>query len=389
MYQGRTVFSQVLDFLPRKSFRTCVKRYNGNYRIRSFSCYEQFLCMAFAQLTYRESLRDTVLCLRGMHNKLHNVGIQCKVARSTLADANEKRDWRIYCDFAQALIGQARKLYADEDFGLELEETVYALDASTIDLCRSVFPWARFRSTKSGIKVHTLLDLRGNIPSFVRITDANVHDVNILDELLPEPGSIYVMDRAYLDFDRLHRLHRRWAFFILRTKANTKLRRLYSSPVDKSSGVICDQTVRPVVYKSAIGYPEKLRRIKYFDTETEKRLTFLTNHFELEARTVADLYKSRWQVELFFKWIKQHLRIKKFFGVSETAVKTQIWIAISVYVLVAIMKKRLALDQSLYTIFQVLSITLFEKTLISRALTENDYNNKFTSGHIQLNLFDS
>ncbi|WP_319521171.1 IS4 family transposase [uncultured Desulfosarcina sp.] len=389
MYQGRTVFSQVLDFLPRKSFRTCVKRYNGNYRIRSFSCYEQFLCMAFAQLTYRESLRDTVLCLRAMHNKLHDVGIQCKVARSTLADANEKRDWRIYCDFAQVLIGQARKLYADEDFGLELEETVYALDASTIDLCRSVFPWARFRSTKSGIKVHTLLDLRGNIPSFVRITDANVHDVNILDELLPEPGSIYVMDRAYLDFDRLHRLHRRWAFFILRTKANTKLRRLYSSPVDKSSGVICDQTVRPVVYKSAIGYPEKLRRIKYFDTETEKRLTFLTNHFELEARTVADLYKSRWQVELFFKWIKQHLRIKKFFGVSETAVKTQIWIAISVYVLVAIMKKRLALDQSLYTILQVLSITLFEKTLISRALTENDYNNKFTSGYIQLNLFDS
>ena len=389
MYQGRTVFSQVLDFLPRKSFRTCVKRYNGNYRIRSFSCYEQFLCMAFAQLTYRESLRDTVLCLRAMHNKLHNVGIQCKVAKSTLADANEKRDWRIYCDFAQVLIGQARKLYAGDDFGLQLDETVYALDASTIDLCRSVFPWARFRTTKSGIKVHTLLDLRGNIPSFVSITDAKVHDVNILDELLPEPGSIYVMDRAYLDFDRLYRMHRGLAFFILRTKANTKLRRLYSAPVDKSSGVICDQIVRPVVYKSAIAYPGKLRRIKYFDTETEKRLTFLTNHFELEARTVADLYKCRWQVELFFKWIKQHLRIKKFFGISETAVKTQIWIAISVYVLVAIMKKRLALDQSLYTILQVLSITLFEKTLISWALTENDYNNKFTTGHIQLNLFDS
>jgi hypothetical protein len=389
MYQGRTVFSQVLDFLPRKSFRTCVKRYNGNYRIRSFSCYEQFLCMAFAQLTYRESLRDTILCLRAMHNKLHNVGIQCKVAKSTLADANERRDWRIYCDFAQVLIGQARKLYADDDFGLQLDETVYALDASTIDLCRSVFPWARFRSTKSGIKVHTLLDLRGNIPSFVSITDAKVHDVNILDELLPEPGSIYVMDRAYLDFERLHSMHRGMAFFILRTKANTKLRRLYSAPVDKSSGVICDQTVRPVVYKSTIAYPEKLRRIKYFDTETEKRLTFLTNHFELEARTVADLYKCRWQVELFFKWIKQHLRIKKFFGISETAVKTQIWIAISVYVLVAIMKKRLALDQSLYTILQVLSITLFEKTHILRALTERDYINKFTTGHIQLNLFDS
>ena len=359
MYQGRTVFSQVLDFLPRKSFRTCVKRYNGNYRIRSFTCYEQFLCMAFAQLAYRESLRDIVTCLRAVHNKLHNIGIQCKVAKSTLADANEKRDWRIYCDFAQVLIGQARKLYAGDDFGLQLDETVYALDASTIDLCQSVFPWARFRSTKSGVKVHTLLDLRGSIPSFVSITDAKVHDVNILDELLPEPGSIYVMDRAYLDYDRLYRMHQELAFFILRTKANTKLRRLYSAPVDKSSGVVCDQTVRPVVYKSATAYPDKLRRIKYFDTETEKRLTFLTNHFGLEARTVADLYKCRWQVELFFKWIKQHLRIKKFFGTSETAVKTQIWIAISVYVLVAIMKKRLALDQSLYTILQVLSISLF------------------------------
>lgn len=389
MYQGRTVFSQVLDFLPRKSFRTCVNRYNGNYRIRSFSCYEQFLCMAFAQLTYRESLRDTVLCLRAMHNKLHNVGIQCKVARSTLADANEKRDWRIYCDFAQVLIGQARKLYADDDFGLQLDETVYALDASTIDLCRSVFPWARFRSTKSGIKMHTLLDLRGNIPSFVSITDAKVHDVNVLDEMIPEPGSIYVMDRAYLDFDRLHRLQRELAFFILRTKTNTKLRRLYSAPVEKSDGIICDQIVRPVVKKSAIAYPDKLRRIKYYDDETEKRLTFLTNHFELDARTVADLYKCRWQVELFFKWIKQHLRIKRFFGTSETAVKTQIWIAISVYVLVAIMKKRMVLEQSLYTILQVLSITLFEKTHISWAFTESNYNKKFTTGHIQLKLFGS
>ena len=389
MYQGRTVFSQVLDFLPRKSFRTCVKRYSGNYRIRSFTCYEQFLCMAFAQLTYRESLRDTVLCLRAVHNKLHNIGIQCKVAKSTLADANEKRDWRIYCDFAQVLIEQARKLYAGDDFGLQLDETVYALDASTIDLCRSVFPWARFRTTKSGIKVHTLLDLRGNIPSFVSITDAKVHDVNVLDELLPEPGSIYVMDRAYLDFERLYRMHRGLAFFILRTKVNTKLKRLYSAPVDKSTGVICDQTVFPVVYQSAIAYPEKLRRIKYFDVETKKRLTFLTNHFELEARTVADLYKCRWQVELFFKWIKQHLRIKKFFGISETAVKTQIWIAISVYVLVAIMKKNLSLDYSLYTILQVLSISLFEKTHISRLFTESDCNNKFTTGHIQLNLFGS
>lgn len=389
MYQGRIVFSQLLDFLPRKRFRTCVNRYDGNYRIRSLTCYEQFLCMAFAQLTYRDSLRDTVSCLRAMQRKLHHVGIQSKVARSTLADANEKRDWRIYCDFAQVLIGHARKLYANDDFGLQLDETVYALDASTIDLCRSVFPWARFRTTKSGIKLHTLLDLRGNIPSFISITDAKVHDVNILDELFPEPGSIYVMDRAYLDFERLHRLQRELAFFILRSKRNTKLRRLYSAPVDKSTGVMCDQTVRPVVAKSANAYPENLRRIKYYDLETGKYLTFLTNHFELEARTVADLYKCRWQVELFFKWIKQHLRIKKFFGVSETAVKTQIWVAISVYVLVAIMKKRLKLEQSLYTILQVLSITLFERTLISCALTESNYNKRFTTGHIQLNLFDS
>ena len=297
----------------------------------------------------------------------------------------KKRDWRIYCDFAQVLIGQARKLYAGDDFGLQLDETVYALDASTIDLCRSVFPWARFRSTKSGIKVHTLLDLRGNIPSFVSITEANVHDV----KLFPEPGSIYVMDRAYLDFERLYRLHCGLAFFILRSKRNTKLRRLYSSPVDKLTGIICDQTVRPVVAKSAKAYPEKLRRIKYYDKETGKRLTFLTNNFSLEARTVANLYKCRWQVELFFKWIKQHLRIKKFFGISETAVKTQIWIAISVYVLVAIMKKRLNLEQSLYTILQILSITLFEKTLILWVLTESSYKNKITTGHIQLKLFGS
>ncbi len=389
MHQGRIVFSQLLDFLPRKSFRTCVKRYNGNYRIRSLTCYEQFLCMAFAQLTYRDSLRDTVLCLQAMQKKLHHVGIQSRVAKSTLADANEKRDWRIYCDFAQVLIGQARRLYTDDDFGLQLQETVYALDASTIDLCRSLFPWARFRSTKSGIKVHTLLDLRGNIPSFVSITDAKLHDVNILDELLPEPGAIYVMDRAYLDFERLFRMHRGLAFFILRAKANTQLRRLYSTPVDKSTGVICDQTVRPVVAKSASAFPEKLRRIKFYDRETEKRLILLTNHFELDAKTIADLYKCRWQVELFFKWIKQHLRIKSFFGISETAVKTQIWIAITVYVLVAIMKKRLKLEQSLYTILQILSITLFEKIQISWAFAEGCYQNKITSQHIQLNLFGS
>jgi len=389
MYQGRIVFSQLLDFLPRKSFRTCVKRYDGNYRIRSLTCYEQFLCMAFAQLTYRDSLRDTVLCLRAMYNKLHHVGIQSHIAKSTLADANEKRDWRIFCDFAQVLIGQARRLYADDDFGLQLQETVYALDASTIDLCRTLFPWARFRSTKSGIKIHTLLDLRGNIPSFVSITDAKRHDVNILDELVPEAGSIYVMDRAYLDFERLFRMHRGLAYFILRTKTNTQLRRLYSSPVDKSTGIMCDQIVLPLISNSATAYPEKLRRIKYYDIETGKRLTFLTNNFELDARTVADLYKCRWQVELFFKWIKQHLRIKSFFGISETAVKTQIWIAVSVYVLVAIMKKRLKLKQTLYTILQVLSITLFEKIQISWAFTDTYYQNKITSPYIQLNLFDS
>jgi len=388
MYEGRIVFSQLLDFLPRKSFRTCVNRYSGNYRIRSLTCYEQFICMAFAQLTYRESLRDTVLCLRAMHNKLHHVGIQCKVAKSTLADANEKRDWRIYCDFAQVLIDQARKLYCDDDFGLQLDETVYALDSSTIDLCRSLFPWARFRSTKSGVKLHTLLDLRGSIPSFVSITDAKTHDVNILDELFPEPGSIYVMDRAYLDFERLYNMHRRLSFFLLRAKANTQLRRLYSLPVDKSTGVICDQIVRPGISNSARAYPEKLRRIKYYDVETGKRLTFITNHFELEAKTVADLYKCRWQVELFFKWIKQHLRIKSFFGISETAVKTQIWIAISVYVLVAIMKKRMKVEQSLYTILQILSITLFEKTQLLWAFTDGYYQNEITRSHIQLNLFD-
>jgi hypothetical protein len=389
MYEGRIVFSQLLDFLPRKSFRTCVNRYSGNYRIRSLTCYEQFICMAFAQLTYRESLRDTVLCLRAMHNKLHHVGIQCKIAKSTLADANEKRDWRIYCDFAQVLIDQARKLYCDDDFGLQLDETVYALDSSTIDLCRSLFPWARFRSTKSGIKLHTLLDLRGSIPSFVSITDAKTHDVNILDELFPEPGSIYVMDRAYLDFERLYNMHRRLSFFILRAKRNTQLRRLYSMPVDNSTGVICDQIVRPVISNSARAYPEKLRRIKYYDIETGKRLTFITNHFELEAKTVTDLYKCRWQVELFFKWIKQHLRIKSFFGISETAVKTQIWIAISVYVLVAIMKKRMKVEQSLYTILQILSIILFEKTQLLWAFTDGYYQNEITSSHIQLNLFDS
>jgi hypothetical protein len=389
MYEGRTVFSQTMDFLPRKSFRRCVQRYGGNSRIRSFTCYEQFLCMAFAQLTYRDSLRDTVLCLRALQNKLHHVGIQSKVSRSTLADANENRDWRIYSDFAQILIGHGRKLYVDEDFGLELDETVYALDSSTIDLCRSLFPWARFRSTKSGVKLHTLLDLRGSIPSFITITDAKIHDVNILDELIIEPGAICVMDRAYLDFNRLYKMHQSLSFFVLRAKRNTRLRRLYSTEVDKACGVLCDQTVVPINTDAAKAYPEKLRRIKYYDREKQKRFVFLTNNFALSASTIADLYKCRWQVELFFKWIKQHLRIKSFFGYSENAVKTQIWIAISIYVLVAIMKKRLGLDQSLYTILQVISIALFEKVPIYQLVNETHYRSKFASGHIQLNLFGS
>jgi hypothetical protein len=388
MYEGRTVLSQTFDFLPRKQFRKCVDRYRGNYRVRSLTCYEQFLCMAFSQLSYRDSLRDTVLCLRALHNKLHHVGIQSKISRSTLADANETRDWRIFCDFAQVLIGQARKLYVDEDLGLELKETIYALDSSTIDLCLSVFPWAQFRSTKSGIKLHTLLDLRGNIPSFISITDAKVHDVNILDELVVEPGAIYVMDRAYLDFFRLYEMHQGLSFFILRAKRNTRLRRLYSAAVDKTTGVVCDQTVVPFNKETAEAYPEKLRRIKYYDQETRKRFVFLTNNFSLNSRTIADLYKCRWQVELFFKWIKQHLRIKSFFGYSENAVKTQIWIAISAYVLVAIMKKRLGLDQSLYTILQVISIALFEKVPIYQLFNDDHYKSKCTIGHIQLNLFE-
>jgi hypothetical protein len=389
MYEGRTVFSQALDFLPRKQFRKCVDRYDGNVRARSFSCYEQFLCMAFAQLTYRDSLRDTVMCLRAMHGKLHHAGIQSKVSRSTLADANENRDWRIYSDFAQVLIAHARKLYAGDDFGLELDDTVYALDSSTIDLCRSVFPWAQFRSTKSGVKLHTLLDLRGNIPTFVTITKAKVHDVNIMDDLILEPGAIYVMDRGYLDFSRLYHMHQCLSFFILRAKRNTRLRRLYSETVDKATGVLCDQTVVLANKDAEESYPEKLRRIKYYDEENKKRLVFLTNNFSLSSKTIADLYKCRWQVELFFKWIKQHLRIKSFFGYSENAVKTQIWIAISTYVLVAIMKKRLALEQSLYTILQVISISLFEKVPIYQLFNESRYETKFTTGHIQLNLFDS
>jgi len=388
MYHGRTVFSQILEFLPMHNFRQCVNRYNGNKGVRTFTCLDQFMCMAFAQLTYRESLRDIECCLRAMKEKLYHMGIRGNISRSTLADANEKRDWRIYSDFALQLIDQARQLYADEDFGLELKETVYALDASTIDLCLSVFPWARFRTTKAGIKLHTLLDLRGNIPSFVDITDAKVHDVNILDKLIPEPGSIYVMDRAYLDFGRLYNMHQSSAYFVIRKKTNTSFRRLYSNKVEKSTGVRCDQIILLSGFYSKKAYPEKLRRVKYFDIETGRSLNFLTNQFAFPALTIAELYRCRWQVEIFFKWIKQHLRIKAFYGTTENAVKTQIWIAISVYVLVAIMKKRMQTDLSLYTILQILSITLFEKKPILQMLTTSEYKKQITSDHIQLKLFD-
>ena len=389
MNQGKAVFSQIMDFLLMAKFRRCVDRYNGNYRVRSFTCVDQFLCMAFAQLTYRESLRDIECCLRAMRGKLYHMGIRGKVSRSTIAYANENRDWRIYCDFAQVLIHQARQLYSNDDFGLQLEETVYALDASIIDLCLSVFPWARFRKTKGGIKLHTLLDLRGNIPSFIAVTEAGVHEVNILDELIPEAGAIYIMDRGYLDFDRLYALHQSASFFVVRAKANTRLRRLYSMPVDKSSGLRCDQIVVPTGFYTKKNYPEKLRRVVFVDAAKEHRLNLLTNQMTLPAITIADLYRCRWQVELFFKWIKQHLRIKAFYGTSENAVKTQIWIAIAVYVLVAIIKKQMKLDSSLYKILQIFSITLFEKMPILQVLTETDYKNKITSGHIQLNLFKS
>jgi transposase len=345
--------------------------------------------MAFAQLTYRESLRDIECCLRAMQGKLYHMGFRGTVARSTLADANEIRDWRIYGDFAQILIHKARTLYADTDFGLDLKETVYALDSSTIDLCLSMFPWARFRKTKSAVKLHTLLDLRGSIPTFIWITDGKVHDVNALDHLVAEPGAIYVMDRAYLDFKRLYHMHQCSAIFVTRSKTNTGLRRLYSSEVDKSQNIRCDQIVVPTGINSKKDYPDKLRRIKFFDAEKGRTFTFLTNQFSLPAITIADLYRCRWQVEIFFKWIKQHLRIKSFYGTSENAVKTQIWIAVSTYVLVAIMKKRMKIKSSLYTILQILSITLFERMPIYQALTDNGYNTKIVSSHIQLKLFDS
>jgi len=385
---GQTVFSHIMDFVPMYEFRKCVQRYAGNYKVQSFSCWNQFLCMAFAQLTYRESLRDIESCLNSVQRKLYHMGFRGKISRSTLAYANETRDWRIYADFAQVLIHIARGLYRGDEFGVELDQTVYALDSSTIDLCLSLFPWARFRKQKGAIKLHTLLDLRGNLPSFIKITDGKVHDVNILDDLIPEPGSFYIMDRGYLDFARLYILTQFFAFFVIRSKANLKFRRLYSHPIDKDSGLRCDQTIALTGIKSAKGYPDKLRRTRYFDIETDLDLTFLSNNFFIPALTIAQLYRCRWQVELFFKWIKQHLRIKAFFGTSKNAVKTQIWIAISVYVLVAIIKKRLNLDLSLYTILQILSVTMFEQLPIIQVLTNFDYKSVEDDSYKQLLLIE-
>ena len=386
MNTGRMVFSQVMDFLPLQEFRKCVQRYQGDYKIQRFSCLNQFFCMAFAQLTYRESLRDIEACLRAMSSKLYHMGIRGKVSRNNLAHANETRDWRMYADFAQILIAKARVLYAGEDLGIELDSNIYALDSTTIDLCLSLFPWARFRKTKGAIKLHTLMNLRGSIPEFILISDGKLHDVNVLDVLIPEPGAYYVMDRAYIDFGRLYDWHQAKTFFVTRAKGNFKFKRRYSHKVDKFSGVLCDQTVLLTTYYPAKAFPAPLRRIKYLDQETGKKLVFLTNDFDLPALTIAQIYKSRWRIELFFKWIKQHLRIKAFYGRSLNAVKTQIWIAISTYLLVAIVKKELRLELSLYTILQVLSLSLFERMPILQAFAEANSHTETTDSAIQLSL---
>ena len=388
MNTNSTVFSQIMNHLPLHDFRKCVRKYHGDHKIKSFSCLDQFLSLAFAQLTYRESLRDIEVCLRSQKNKLYHMGIRSQISRNTLANANNQRNWRLYADFAQALIHTARDLYLDDDFGVELDETVYALDSTTIDLCLAVFPWARFRKTKAAIKLHTLLDLRGSIPTFISITDGKVADVNILDQIIPEAGSYCVMDRGYLDFFRLYQIHSRLAFFVTRAKSNINFKRIYSHAIDKDTGLLCDQTIGLTNVYAAKNYPDKLRLVKFFDSITKKRLTFLTNNFSLPALTIAQLYKSRWQVELFFKWIKQHLRIKKFYGTSENAVKTQVWTAVSVYVLVATLKKRLKLDHSLYTILQVLSVNVFEKTPILQLFADDDSKMPESDAPNQLNLFN-
>jgi hypothetical protein len=388
MNRGRTIFSQVMNFLPHKEFAACVAHYGGERYVKSFSCMDQFLCMAFAQLAYRESLRDIECCLRAHPSKLYHMGIRGKVSKSTLAHANERRDWRIWADFAQVLIGMARELYRNDEFGVELSHTAYAFDSTTIDLCLSLFPWASFRKTKAAVKAHTLLDLKGNIPCWVHVTPASVHDVNALDLLPVEAGSFYILDRGYLDFARLYAMTRHAAFFVTRIKSNTRYRRLYSWPVDKNTGLRCDQTIVPSGFYSLRDYPDKLRLVHFVDPDTGKRLRFLTNNHVVPALTIAQLYRCRWQVELFFRWIKQHLRIKSFFGTSENAVKTQIFIAVSIYVLVAIVKKRLHLEEpSLYTILQILSVSLFEKRPILQALSHSSYTIPEGTGGNQLELF--
>ena len=389
MYSGSLVFAQIMQHLPWDTFRRCVSRYGGDRYVKAFTCADQYRCMAFAQLTYRSSLRDIEACLRAQSGKLYHMGIRGGVSRNNLANANQTRDWRIHADFAQHLIHIARGIHADDALpGLDVKDTVYALDSSTIDLCLSLFPWARFRKTKGAVKLHTLLDLHGNIPAFIHISDGKLHDVNVMDMLVPEAGAFYIMDRAYLDFERLHRLHLCGSFFVLRAKSNTKLRRLSSRPVDRTTGLICDQVVRPDGVNSATDFPDRLRRIRYRDPARDKTLIFLTNNFALPAMTVADIYRSRWQVELFFKWIKQHLRIKSFFGTTENAVKSQIWIAVSVYVTVAIIRKRLSIEESLHTILQILSLTTFEKTPLNQLLETAQHQYSQGDPDKQLNLFN-
>jgi hypothetical protein len=388
MYTGKLVFSQVMDFMPLHTFRRCVARYQGDYKVKKFTCLDQYLCMAFAQITYRESLRDIEICLRAQEQKLYHMGIRGKVSRSTIADANEQRNWQIYADLAYSLINTARQLYRDESFACELDQTAYALDATTIDLCLSMFPWANFRKNKGAVKLHTLLDLRCSIPTFIHISDGKLHEVNTLDIVPFEPGAFYVMDRGYLDYSRLYNLSQTSAFFLIRAKSNLQCRRIYSHPVDRSTGLIYDQTIMLTGFYQKKDYPDKLRRVKYYDAETNLTFIFLTNNFNLPALTVAQLYRSRWQVELFFKWIKQHLRIKSFYGTSENAVKTQIWIAVSVYVIVAILKKQLQLPYSLYTILQVLSISVFERIPLYQLFTIANYKTDNSMSANQLNLFD-
>jgi Domain of unknown function (DUF4372)/Transposase DDE domain len=388
MYTGKIIFSQLMEHLPLHVFHKCVDRYQGDFKVKEFTCLDQYLCMAFAQLTYRESLRDIEACLQAQKSKLYHMGIRSSVSRNNLAHANKVRDWRIYADLAHVLIQTARKMYVGDNFALELENTVFALDATTIDLCLSMFPWAKFRKNKGAVKLHTLLDLRGNIPTFIHISDGKLHDVNILDILPLEAGAFYVMDRGYLDFTRLYTISQSSAFFVTRAKSNLKYRRIYSHPIDRSTGLICDQSIMLTGFYQHKGYPEMMRRVKYYDAKTDKTLVFLTNNFSLPSMTIAELYRNRWQVELFFKWIKQNLRIKTFYGTSENAVKAQIWIAVSVYLLVAIMKKRLKIEASLYTTLQVLSVTIFERVPLLQVLTRDQYTPETVDNCKQLLLFN-